>query len=237
MTTKALTWNKGSAANATDSASSTPIAAIIQASVTSLAWVCAASFGVPVVPPVWKRAARSVAVGGSPTKRCGDCSAASADRWATLTPSIGCSSCSPAPPPVGRSASRVSMPAARAIVRALSHISGARSGPAATRTRAPDLRSNSMMCCADRPPLMGAAMPTSSAARVAVMRSSQFGASRATPSVRRTPRVCSAFATRCTSARSSAKVRSRGWSQCSPSGRTDSATRSGHWWAARTRSS
>ena len=56
---------------------------------TSLAWVCAASFGVPVVPPVWKRAARSVAEGGSPTKRSCGCSAASADRWATRTPSSG----------------------------------------------------------------------------------------------------------------------------------------------------
>ena len=81
VTTRALTWKSGSAAKTTDSVFSTPIAAIIQASVTSLAWVCAASFGVPVVPPVWKRAARSVAEGGSPTKRSCGCSAASADRW------------------------------------------------------------------------------------------------------------------------------------------------------------
>ena len=113
---------------------------------TSLAWVCAASFGVPVVPPVWKRAARSVAEGGSPTKRSCGCSAASADRWPTRTPSIGSSSASPRRPRsgAGRAGSR-SRPRA-AIVRALSQTSGARSGPAATRTRAPDLRSSSAMC-------------------------------------------------------------------------------------------
>ena len=84
-----MTWKSGSAANTTASSRSSPLAAIIQASLTSLAWVCAASFGVPVVPPVWKRAARSVAEGASPTKASCGCSAASADRWPTRTPSIG----------------------------------------------------------------------------------------------------------------------------------------------------
>ena len=194
VTTKAFTWKSGSAANATDSVSSTPIAAIIQASVTSLAWVCAASFGVPVVPPVWKRAARSVAAGGTPTNRPEGCSPATADRWPTRTPSTGRRSSSARVAPVGRMASRVSMPASPAIVRAFSHTSGARSGPAATRTRAPDLRSSSAMCCPDRPLLIGAAMPASSAASVAVISSSQFGASRATASVRRTPRAWNALA-------------------------------------------
>ena len=56
----ALTWNSGRAAKVTASSSSRSLAAIIQASATSLAWVCAASFGAPVVPPVWNMAARSV---------------------------------------------------------------------------------------------------------------------------------------------------------------------------------
>jgi hypothetical protein len=50
------------------------------------------------------------------------------------------------------------------------------------------------MCCRDSPLLIGAAMPASCAARVAVMSWSQFGASRATPSVRRTPSARSTFA-------------------------------------------
>ena len=74
VTRSALTWKSGSAANTTASSCSRLLAAIIQASLTSLAWVCAASFGVPVVPPVWKRAARSVAEGGSPTKASCGCS-------------------------------------------------------------------------------------------------------------------------------------------------------------------
>ena len=43
------------------------------------------------------------------------------------------------------------------------------------------------MCCPESPLLIGAAIPASSAASVAVTSSSQFGARRATASVRRTP--------------------------------------------------
>ena len=56
MTTSALTWNSGSAAKTTESASNSELAASIHASATSLACVCAASFGAPVVPPVWNSA-------------------------------------------------------------------------------------------------------------------------------------------------------------------------------------
>ena len=171
------------------------MAAIIQASVTSLAWVCAASFGVPVVPPVWKRAARSVADGRLAheavvwllRRQRGQV----ADPHAVDRAQLRLRRAAP-----GRAQGEQCLDPGldgRAS-RALSQTSGARSGPAATRTRAPDLRSSSAMCSPDRPLLIGAAMPASSAARVAVMSSSQFGASRATPSVRRTPRAWNTLA-------------------------------------------
>jgi len=80
VTTRALTWNSGSAANATLSWSISELAASIQALATSMAWVCAASFGAPVVPPVWNSAARSADRGGSPTKAAVSWPAASSGR-------------------------------------------------------------------------------------------------------------------------------------------------------------
>lgn len=64
VTITAFTWNRGSAANRVSPGARLPFAAIIQAVVTWLAWVCAASFGALVVPPVWNSAARSSAAGG-----------------------------------------------------------------------------------------------------------------------------------------------------------------------------
>ena len=84
---------------------------------------------------------------------------ASVDRWATRTPSRGSSSTGSAP--VGLSARTASRPASTARSRARSHTCGARSGPAATSTRAPDRRSSSAMCSRDSALLIGAAMPAS----------------------------------------------------------------------------
>ena len=123
------------AAKTTDSESSSPIAATIQASVTSLACVWAASFGVPVVPPVG-RAARSVADGASPTKRPDGCSAASADRWPTRTPSIRVQ-LRPPGPPRGAQREQALIPASTSS-RAFSQTS-ARVGTRSHEHAAPDL--------------------------------------------------------------------------------------------------
>ena len=76
----AFTWKRGNPAKMTESSSSIEIAAMDQASNTSFAWVCAASLGVPVVPPVWKSAAMSPAPGSSPWNSASGCAAAASAR-------------------------------------------------------------------------------------------------------------------------------------------------------------
>jgi hypothetical protein len=52
VTSSAFVWNSGRAANTVPPGRRRSNEVIIQALATSLAWVRAASFGVPVVPPV-----------------------------------------------------------------------------------------------------------------------------------------------------------------------------------------
>ena len=176
----ALTWNSGSAAKITESSSSRVIAAIIQALATSLAWVCAASFGSPVVPPVWKIVAMSVPRGSSPANSSGAHSAAS-------------SSSDPSPMTVSTAPDSSSAAAVAAQPGSASE---------AMTTRAPRRSTSPPMCSAASPGLIGAAIPASWAARVAVISASQLGLSRTTGSLRRTPLECNRFAARTTSVRS-----------------------------------
>ena len=164
------------------------MAAIIQASVTSLAWVCAASFGVPVVPPVWKSAARSVADGRLTHEAV--VWLLRRQRGQVADPHAVDSGAAPPRPRCPRSGLGRAAPRSRPRRRGLGRCPRRRARGPGRRRPGPGRRTcAAARRCArrERPLLIGAAMPASSAARVAVMSSSQFGASRATPSVRRTP--------------------------------------------------
>ena len=63
VTISALTWNSGSPPSTPSPGASPLHTAIPSAQASWLAWVCAAIFGAPVVPPVCTNAARSSAVG------------------------------------------------------------------------------------------------------------------------------------------------------------------------------
>ena len=220
---RALTWNSGSAAKNVELRFSGAAAATDQASTTSMPWVCAASFGAPVVPPVWKNAARSCGPGGSSCSVFSSAAATKSWRYSTLTPATGRSGtaarCSGR---VGRRASNASRWSDSATEQAMSQPAGEISGPAAIRTLAPAPRSSSVTCAGPRAGLTGAAIAAACAASIAGTSPATFGESRPTASVRRTPSNVRLFAIRCTSLSSSRKVTSTGESQCSPSGSTTS---------------
>ena len=201
MTTSAFTWKRGSPAKMTESSSSIEIAARDHASTTSFAWVCAASLGVPVVPPVWKSAAMSLgSLASSPWKaaiRLCRCRFGEEDDPGRIgvvdrlrrdrSEQHHCFD------PDGAGDRRREGPQPGSIP-----------GPAHTSTWAPDRLRSSTMCSALSPALIGAATPATCAASVAVISSAPLGASRATASPRRTPSECNRFAVRVTSASSSA---------------------------------
>ena len=104
---------------------------------------------------------------------------------------------------------RVAAPAAparrsrAATARACSHTAGSSSGPEATITRAPARRTSSVACSAASAGLIGAKMPTASAASSSGSSSAQLTEMTATASPRATPSSPSTFAARWTSAASS----------------------------------
>ena len=63
VTIRALTWNSGSPPSIASPGASPLHTAMPRAQASWLAWVCAATFGAPVVPPVCTNAARSSALG------------------------------------------------------------------------------------------------------------------------------------------------------------------------------
>ena len=69
VTISALTWNSGSPPSIPSPAASPLHTAIPRPQASWLAWVCAATFGAPVVPPVCTNAARSSAAGRSAPAR------------------------------------------------------------------------------------------------------------------------------------------------------------------------
>ena len=146
---------------------------------TSLAWVCAASFGAPVVPPVWKSAARSVEPRAA-HRRSASGRLLGRQRGAGSRPARrrSAGSAGRAPGRAGRAAARgaaSSTGLAGERPRGLPHLPGRARD---RRRRAPARRTGAAArrgAARDRPPLIGAAMPASCAARVAVISSSQFG--------------------------------------------------------------
>ena len=159
---------------------------------------------------------------------------ASAPRYATVAPATGSSSGAGCRGAVGRSARSERAPVSAAIRRASDQTRASSSGPAATITFAPDRRTSSAAWPAASAGLMGAAIPTASAARSAVIISLQLTDRIATASRRPTPRPAYTDAARWTSSASSANVRVAGRSQRSASGRQEIAGRCGQSSAART---
>ena len=81
VTIRALTWNSGSPPRIASPAASPLHKEIPRAQASWLAWVCAAIFGAPVVPPVCTSAARSSAADGSgPARRLSGCPAITSSR-------------------------------------------------------------------------------------------------------------------------------------------------------------
>lgn len=138
--------------------------------------------------------------------------------------------------PVGRSSRTVSMTPWPTRCWAIFQLASSSSGAAAIRTRAPERSTRCRTCSLDRLPLIGAAMPASWAASVAVISSTQLGEISATGLFRCMPTSRNKFAVLRTSASNCPNVRRAGSCQRAPSGNTVTAGRSGHRVAARSSS-
>ena len=106
----------------------------------------------------------SLELGGGPGRAPSSASAIRSSRYATSTPSRGSSAGASLVTAVGRIASSARAPVRWATARASAHAVGSSSGPEAATTRAPERRTSSVAWSAERLGLIGAKMPTASAA-------------------------------------------------------------------------